>query len=55
MITAARRMQDLRPDDIAIGNRTTAGLRQACLIRLVRLGTFESRRSDPAHRRAAAP
>jgi hypothetical protein len=41
MITTARHMQDLRPDDIAIGDLARAGLQQACVIRLARLATFE--------------
>jgi mRNA interferase MazF len=55
MITTARHMQDVRPDDIEIADLPSAGLRQACVIRLARLATFESgdhiRRIGTLHRR----
>jgi len=41
MITTARHMQDLRPDDIEIADLARAGLQQPCVIRLARLATFE--------------
>ena len=41
MITTARHMQDLRPDDIAIADLARAGLPRPCVIRLARLATFE--------------
>jgi mRNA interferase MazF len=48
MITTARHMQDLRPDDIAISDLAKAGLPRPCVIRLARLATFE--RSDAIRR-----
>jgi mRNA interferase MazF len=41
MITTARHMQDLRPDDIEIGDLAKAGLPRPCVIRLARVATFE--------------
>jgi mRNA interferase MazF len=41
MITTARNMQDVRPDDIAIADLAKAGLARPCVIRLARLATFE--------------
>jgi hypothetical protein len=41
MITTARQMQDLRPDDIEIAHLGAAGLRQPCVIRVARMATFE--------------
>ncbi|HSA80563.1 MAG TPA: type II toxin-antitoxin system PemK/MazF family toxin [Geminicoccaceae bacterium] len=41
MITTARHMQDLRPDDIEIGDLGRAGLPRPCVICLARLATFE--------------
>jgi mRNA interferase MazF len=41
MITTARNMQDLRPDDIEIADLVKAGLPRPCVIRLARLATFE--------------
>jgi hypothetical protein len=40
MITTARHMQDLRLDDIEIGDLGGAGLLRPCVIRLARLATF---------------
>jgi hypothetical protein len=55
MITTARHMQDLRPDDIEIGDLGGAGLSRPCVIRLARLATFEwsdqVRRVGTLHRR----
>jgi mRNA interferase MazF len=41
MITTARDLQDMRPDDIAIADLGAAGLVRPCVIRLARLATFE--------------
>ena len=41
MITTARHMRDLRPDDIEIEDLAGAGLPRPCVIRLARLATFE--------------
>ena len=41
MITTARYMRDLRPDDIEIEDLERAGLPRPCVIRLARLATFE--------------
>ena len=41
MITTARHMQDLRPDDIPIKDLAKAGLPRPCVIRLARVATFE--------------
>jgi mRNA interferase MazF len=41
MITTARHMQDVRPDDIQIRDLAKAGLPRPCVIRLARLATFE--------------
>jgi mRNA interferase MazF len=41
MITTARNMRDLRPDDIEIGDLGGAGLSRPCVIRVARLATFE--------------
>lgn len=41
MMTTARNMQDVRPDDIAIADLAGAGLPRPCVIRLARLATFE--------------
>ena len=55
MITTARHMQEVRPDDIAIGDLGGAGLSRPCVIRLARLATFEwsdqIRRVGTLHRR----
>jgi mRNA interferase MazF len=55
MITTARHMQDLRPDDIPVVNLAGAGLPRPCVIRLARLATFEwsdrIRRVGTLHRR----
>lgn len=55
MITTARHMQDVRPDDIPIVNLDSAGLPQPSVIRLARLATFEwgdqIRRVGTLHRR----
>ena len=54
MITTARHMRDLRPDDIVIENLTEAGLARPCVIRLARIATFEwsdrIRRAGTLHR-----
>ncbi|MBI3706804.1 MAG: type II toxin-antitoxin system PemK/MazF family toxin [Proteobacteria bacterium] len=42
MITTARNMQDIRIDDIKIGDLVGAGLPQPCVIRLARLTTFDA-------------
>jgi mRNA interferase MazF len=41
MITTARHMQDVRPDDIAIADFAQTGLPRPCVIRRARLATFE--------------
>jgi mRNA interferase MazF len=41
MITTARHMQDLRPDDIPIRDLVRAGLPRPCVIRVARVATFE--------------
>jgi mRNA interferase MazF len=41
MITTARHMRDVRPDDIEITDLASAGLPRRCVIRLARLATFE--------------
>lgn len=41
MITTARNLRDLRPDDIEITDLGSAGLPRPCVIRLARLATFE--------------
>lgn len=41
MITTARHMRDVRPDDIEIADLAGAGLPRPCVIRLARLATFE--------------
>jgi mRNA interferase MazF len=55
MITTARHMRDVRPDDIEITDLARAGLQQPCVIRLARLATFEwgdhIRRVGTLHRR----
>jgi hypothetical protein len=55
MITTARHMQDLRPDDIEIADLGAAGLRQPCVIRGARIAIFEwgdqIRRVSRLHRR----
>jgi mRNA interferase MazF len=55
MITTARHMQDLRPDDIEIADLVGAGLPRPCVIRLARLATLEwgdqIRRIGALHRR----
>lgn len=55
MITTARHMRDLRPDDIEIKELAHAGLPRPCVIRLARLATFEAsdqiRRAGTLHRR----
>jgi mRNA interferase MazF len=58
MITTARLMRDVRPDDIKIGDLGAAGLRQPCVVRVARLATFEwsdqVRRVGTLHRRERA-
>jgi hypothetical protein len=55
MITTARHMRDLRPDDVEIGDLGAAGLARPCVIRVARLATFEwsdqVRRVGTLHRR----
>jgi mRNA interferase MazF len=55
MITTARHMEDLRPDDIEIADLGAAGLPRPCVIRAARLATFEwgpqIRRVGALHRR----
>ena len=55
MITTARDMRDVRPDDIEIADLAGAGLPRPCVIRLARLATFEwndrMRRIGTLHRR----
>jgi mRNA interferase MazF len=55
MITTARHMQDVRPDDIEIADLGGTGLQQPCVIRVARLATFEwgdqIRRVGTLHRR----
>lgn len=55
MITTARHMRDVRPDDIEIADLDAAGLQQPCVIRAARLATFEGghqiRRVGTLHRR----
>jgi mRNA-degrading endonuclease toxin of MazEF toxin-antitoxin module len=55
MITTARHMQDVRPDDIEIADLSAAGLPRPCVIRVARLSTFEwsdqVRRVGTLHRR----
>ena len=55
MITTARHMRDVRPDDIAIEDLGGAGLSRPCVIRVARLATFEwgdqVRRVGTLHRR----
>jgi hypothetical protein len=55
MITTARHLRDVRPDDIQIGDLGGAGLARPCVIRLARLATFEwsdqVRRVGTLHRR----
>jgi hypothetical protein len=55
MITTARHMQDLRPDDVEIADPGAAGLRQPCVFRVARIATFEwgdqIRRVGILHRR----
>ena len=41
MITTARNLRDVRPDDIEIGDLGGAGLSRPCVIRVARLATFE--------------
>ena len=41
MITTARHMQDLRPDDIPIRDLARAGLPRPCVVRVARVATFE--------------
>lgn len=41
MITTARAMRDVRPDDIVIADLAKTGLPQPCVVRLARLATFE--------------
>ena len=48
MITTARLMRDVHPDDIKIGDLGATGLRQPCVVRVARLATFE--RSDQIRR-----
>lgn len=42
MITTARNMQDVRADDIEIGDLSKTGLSQPCVIRLARLTSLEA-------------
>jgi mRNA interferase MazF len=55
MITTARHMRDVRPDDIEIKDLIRAGLPRPCVVRLARLATFEwsdqIRRAGTLHRR----
>ena len=55
MITTARHLRDVRPDDIAIENLGAAGLARPCVIRVARIATFEwgdqIRRVGTLHRR----
>ena len=55
MITTARAMRDVRPDDIEIADLSGAGLPRPCVIRIARLATFEwsdqIRRAGTLHRR----
>ena len=55
MITTARHLRDVRPDDIEIDDLGGAGLSRPCVIRLARLATFEwsdqVRRVGALHRR----
>ena len=55
MITTARNMRDLRPDDVEITDLGAAGLPRPCVIRVARLATFEwgaqIRRVGTLHRR----
>jgi mRNA interferase MazF len=55
MITTARDMRDVRPDDIEIADLVGAGLPRPCVIRPARLATFEwsdrMRRIGTLHRR----
>jgi mRNA interferase MazF len=55
MVTTARHMRNLRPDDIAIEDLGAAGLARPCVIRVARLATFEFgdqiRRVGALHRR----
>jgi hypothetical protein len=53
MITTARHMRDLRPDDIEIEDLACAGLPRPCVIRLARLATFEWSDRIPTRRHAA--
>lgn len=41
MITTARNLRDVRPDDIEIADLASAALPRPCVIRLARLATFE--------------
>jgi mRNA interferase MazF len=41
MITTARQMQELRPDDIPIRDLAKTGLPRPCVIRVARVATFE--------------
>jgi len=41
MITTARHLRDVRPDDIEIVDLATAGLPRPCVIRVARLATLE--------------
>ena len=41
MITTARRMTDVRVDDIVVTNVEEIGLRESCVIRMSRLMTIE--------------
>ena len=55
MITTARHLRDVRPDDIAIADLGAAGLARPCVTRVARLSTFEwsdqVRRVGTLHRR----
>ena len=55
MITTARHMRDVRPDDIEIADLGGTGLSRPCVIRVARLATFEwsdrMRRIGTLHRR----
>jgi mRNA interferase MazF len=55
MITTARHLRDVRPDDIAIAHLGAAGLARPCVIRVARIATFEwgdqIRRVGMLHRR----
>jgi mRNA interferase MazF len=55
MITTARGMRDVRPDDIELADLSGAGLPRTCVIRVARIATFEwsdqIRHAGTLHRR----